>query len=218
MRVRIELHGRGLQQRGFHLTAELAATGAEATGAAAAAEGEDEGEAEEGAAEADFDERQRPPKAPLVEHAAAVGAMPESGVVTAEQAESALSRTMATELDQNMLDTLDADTKEEEDALAGRQVNPPEAEYSCICWQPHAPDSVSALTVGWDAGRAAQSLNRADFACTSAAAMCHSFRVDLRQSRRSPGLLQGPLAPQALPVLRRPLVLQTLVLSAQGRR
>ena len=62
----------------------------------------------------DFDERPRARRASLVEHAAAVGEIPESGVVTAEQAESALGRTMATELDQDMLDAVDADTKEEE--------------------------------------------------------------------------------------------------------
>ena len=60
-------------------------------------------DADEGAAEGDFDEHPRPRKAPLVEHAAAVGEMPESGVVAAEQAESALGRTMATELDQGIL-------------------------------------------------------------------------------------------------------------------
>ena len=56
-------------------------------------------DADEGAAEGDFDERPRARQAPLVEHAAAVREIPESGVVTAEQAESALGRTMAIELD-----------------------------------------------------------------------------------------------------------------------
>ena len=37
--------------------------------------------------------------------------------VTAEQAESALGRTMATELDVEISVTVDADTKEEEEAL-----------------------------------------------------------------------------------------------------
>ena len=83
-------------------------------------------DAGESAAEVDFDERPRARarQAPLIEHAAAVGEIPENGIVTAEQAESAHGRTMATELDLDMLDALDADTKEEEDALAGRQVNP----------------------------------------------------------------------------------------------
>ena len=150
-------------------------------------------EAEEGAAEADFDERPRPRRASLVEHAAGTGEIPDTGVVTAEQAESALGRTLATELDQDMFDTIDADTKEEEEALAGRQVNPAEVDYSCICWQPGAPDSVSAVAVGWDADLGTRVLNREDFSCTASrissafqaglAAMCHSFRADLQTSR-----------------------------------
>ena len=104
---------------------------------------------EEGAGEMDFDERPRACKAALVEHAAVVGEMPDDGVVTAEQAESALGKTLATEIDQDMLDALDPDTKEEEDALAGRHVNPPGVAYSSICWQSVAPDSVGAVTVGW---------------------------------------------------------------------
>ena len=75
--------------------------------------------------------------------------MPDDGVVTAEQAESALGRTMATEIDQDMLDAPDPDTKKEEGALAGRRVNPPGVAYSSICWQSVAPDSVGAVTVGW---------------------------------------------------------------------
>ena len=104
---------------------------------------------EEGAGEMDFDERPRTRKAALVEHAAAVGEIPDDGVATEEQAESALGRTMAPELDQDMLDALDPDTQEEEDALAGRHVNPPGVAYSSICWQSDAPLSVSAVNVGW---------------------------------------------------------------------
>ena len=48
---------------------------------------------EEGAGEMDFDDRPRACKASLVEHAAAVGDIPDDGVVTAEQAECALGRT-----------------------------------------------------------------------------------------------------------------------------
>ena len=127
-----------------------------------------------------------------MEHTAAVGEIPESGVATAEQAESALGRTMATERDQDMLDAVDAGTKEEEDAPAGRQVNPPDVDYSCICWQPRSPDSLSALAVGWGAGRGTPSLSRADFACAPAgvsmifhagpASAGRSSRADFRQS------------------------------------
>ena len=149
---------------------------------------------EEGAGEIDFDERPRTRKAALVEHAAAVGEIPDDGVVTAEQAESALGRTMATEIDQDMLDALDPDTKEEEDALAGRHVNPPGVAYSSICWQPDAPDSVSAVTVGWDAKLETRSLSRSDFARTSfgmtqtfhagLAAMSSSFKDDLQRTKQ----------------------------------
>ena len=54
--------------------------------------------------------------------------------VTAEQAESALGRTMATELDVEISDTVDADTKEEEDG----------ADYSCLVGPPGAPSTASA--------------------------------------------------------------------------
>ena len=71
--------------------------------------------------------------------------------VTAEQAESALGRTMATELDVEISDTVDADTNEEEDGM----------DYSCLAWQPGAP------SMGWEADRPARLLSRADFACTA---------------------------------------------------
>ena len=151
-------------------------------------------DSEEGAGEIDFDERPRTRKAALVEYAAAVGEIPDNGVVTAEQAESALGRTMATELDQDMLDALDPDTKEEEDALAGRQVNPPGVAYSCICWQPSAPDSVSAASVGRDEKLEKRLLSRSDFECTSTgmtktchaglAAMSSSFKDELQRTKQ----------------------------------
>ena len=122
---------------------------------------------EKSAGEMNFDERPRTCKAALAGHAAAVGEIPDDGPVTAEQAESTLGRTMATELDQDMLDALDPDTKEEEDALAGRQVNPSGAAYSCICWQPSAPDSVSAATVGWGEKIEKRLLSRSVFERTS---------------------------------------------------
>ena len=63
-------------------------------------------------------------KTVLVEHAAAVGEIPKNARVFPEQAESALGRTLATEIDVGYTDAVDADTKEEEEALAGHQVNP----------------------------------------------------------------------------------------------
>ena len=56
--------------------------------------------------------RQR--KQTLIEHTQHPGEFPFGMQVTAEQAESALGRTMATELDVEISDTVDADTKEEE--------------------------------------------------------------------------------------------------------
>ena len=55
----------------------------------------------------------------LVEHTQQVGEVPQHAAVTAEQAESALGRSVATELDEDLVDAVDADTKEEEEALAG---------------------------------------------------------------------------------------------------
>ena len=87
--------------------------------------------------------------------------------MTAEQAESALGRTLATEIDIDLDDAVDADTKEEEEKLAGYQVNPSGVDYSCVSWQPDAPGSVSAEIVGWDAEQVARPLRRTDFACTA---------------------------------------------------
>ena len=48
---------------------------------------------------------------------------------------------------------MDADTKEEEEALAGHQVNPSGLDYTCLVWQPREPDSATAVTMGWEATR-----------------------------------------------------------------
>jgi len=89
-----------------------------------------------------------------------VGEIPQNALVTAEQAESALGRTVATELDVDISEAVDADTNEEEEVLAGRQVNPSDVDYSCLSWQPAAPDSVSAEAIGWEVGRAADRHHR----------------------------------------------------------
>ena len=83
-----------------------------------------------------------------------------------EQAESALGRTMATEVDGDYIGAMDADTKEEEEALARHQVNPSELDYQCLVWQPLAPDSVSAATMGWEPTRLARRLVLSDFKCS----------------------------------------------------
>ena len=67
---------------------------------------------------------------PLVEHTQRPGEVSSGAQATAEQAESALGRTMATELDVDISEAVDADTKEEEEALQGHQVNPSGADYS----------------------------------------------------------------------------------------
>merc|ERR1711994_305817 len=46
----------------------------------------------------------------LVEHTHEIGQVPENAVVTAEQTESALGRTLANEIDINLADTVDPDT------------------------------------------------------------------------------------------------------------
>ena len=71
------------------------------------------------------------------------------------------------ELDIDTSEAVDGDTKEEEEALAGRQVNPKDVDYSCISWQPDAPGTASAQTMGWESDRPVRSLSRADFTCTA---------------------------------------------------
>ena len=103
----------------------------------------------------------------LVEHTHEIGQVPETALVTAEQAESALGRTIATEIDVDFDDAVDPDTKEEEEKLAGYQVNPSGVNYECVSWQPDAPGAVSAEIFGWDGGRVVGPLTRKDFACTA---------------------------------------------------
>ena len=74
--------------------------------------------------EACIHDRSRKGKQTLVEHTQHPGEVPSGVEVTAEQSESALGRTMATELEVEISEAVDADTKEEEEALAGHQVNP----------------------------------------------------------------------------------------------
>ena len=105
---------------------------------------------------------------------------------------------MATELDVDISEAVEADTKEEEEALAWRQVNPSGVDYSCLSWQLAAPDSVSAEAIGGEAGRAARPLGRADFSCTATgiankfhAALSNlgqGFRADLERSQKEASL------------------------------
>ena len=128
-----------------------------------------------------------------MEHTEEIGQVPEHAIVTAAQAESALGRTLAADIDIDLADTVDLDTKEEEEKLTGYQVNPSGVDYSCVSWQPNAPGSVSAEVVGWDAARVAQTLERKDFACTakdvkgklqnSVKDLDNGFKTDLNDAR-----------------------------------
>ena len=141
----------------------------------------------------DLGERPRKEKTILLEHAASVGEIPRNARVSAEQAESALGRTIATELDVDYTDAVDADTKEEEEALAGHQVHPSGFGYDCLSWQPLAPDCVSADTVGWELARPVRRLARADFKCSKEsitaklrgglASLAAEFREEMDSSR-----------------------------------
>ena len=61
--------------------------------------------------------------------------MPPRAVVTAEQAESALGRSIATAPDAGISEAADVDTMKDEEALAGHQANPSGVDYSFISWQ-----------------------------------------------------------------------------------
>jgi len=61
------------------------------------------------------------------------GDVPHDAVVTAEQAESALGHTQATELDEEIFEMIDQDQREEEEALQGHHVNPAGISYDCLC-------------------------------------------------------------------------------------
>ena len=101
---------------------------------------------------------------------------------------------MATELDVDVSEAMDADIKEEEDALVGHQVNPTGVDYSCIAWLPCAPDGVFAAVVGWDCSRLARALGKNDFACTAAgvasklqaglAGLAQGFRAEMERAKQ----------------------------------
>ena len=97
-----------------------------------------------------------------------MGEVPPDAIVTAEQAESALGRAQGTEFDEDLFETIDLELRQEEEALAGRHINPSGVDYSCLCHD--LPDSVSAAAFGWDATKAVpRLLTRQDFALTGVA-------------------------------------------------
>ena len=131
-----------------------------------------------------FEGRPQEKKVPLVEHTHGPGEIPDDAVVTAEQAESALGRTIATEFEIGINEAADADTQQEEEALAGYQVNPPGVDYSCIAWQPNAPDLVTAAMAGWESHRPIRELRKADFLVT-AAGMSSCFQKGLEDMSKA---------------------------------
>ena len=66
-----------------------------------------------------------------------IGEVPPDAVVTPEQAESALGHAQATEFDEDGLELLDQELREEEEeALTGRQVNPTGVDYALLAFDP----------------------------------------------------------------------------------
>ncbi len=106
---------------------------------------------------------------PLVQFPEQLAEMPHDAVVTAEQAESALGRNLATESDEDLLEQIDMDQREEEEALAGKLIHPDGVGYSCLAWSPAssltAPDSVNAKDMGWHPPLLLPELTRKDFLC-----------------------------------------------------
>ena len=68
----------------------------------------------------------------LLPGASQIGEIPHDARVTPEQAESALGHNQATEFDEDVLEMMDLDQREEEEALTGRHVNPGGVDYSCL--------------------------------------------------------------------------------------
>ena len=95
-------------------------------------------------------------------------------LVPPEQTESALGHSLATEFDEDLLEAIDLDQRAEEEALLGRQVNPTDANYACLCWSPPSGDatadvaSLPADSVGWDQSLPLRELCRSDFAINPA--------------------------------------------------
>ena len=112
-------------------------------------------------------DRSRQRKQTLVEHTQRPGEIPSGVEVTEEQTDSALGRTMATELNADISEAVDGDTKEEEEAREGHRVNPNGVDSSCVSGQPDAPGIASADIMGWEADLPVRRLSRVDFACTA---------------------------------------------------
>ena len=90
--------------------------------------------------------------------------VPADAIVDPVQAESALGRVQATELDDEDLETQDAALRAEEEALLGCHVNPQSPEYPCL-----AIDCSAGLRhgIGWHPPLIPRKLARDDFGCSS---------------------------------------------------
>ena len=83
-----------------------------------------------------------------------MGEVAHDAVVSAAQAESALGRNLATELDDDLWEPVDDDQRAEEEQSVGRGVHPQSADmdYSLLCWSPdptdvkHSPDWINCVS------------------------------------------------------------------------
>ncbi|MBM4179915.1 MAG: hypothetical protein FJ211_11410, partial [Ignavibacteria bacterium] len=95
-----------------------------------------------------------------------IGEMPVDAVVTPEQAESALGHAQANDFDEDLLESLDQELRQEEEALVGRVVNPADVDYALLVYDGN--DRESMRTFGWDESVAPpRSLSLQDFAFTA---------------------------------------------------
>ena len=76
-----------------------------------------------------------------------IGEVPSDAVVTPEQAESALGHAQATEFDEDRMELLDQELRQEEEALLGRQVNPTGIDYRLLVCDPTQEESRQRM--GW---------------------------------------------------------------------
>ena len=91
-----------------------------------------------------------------------IGEVPSDAVVTPEQAESALGHAQATEFDEDRMELLDQELRQEEEALLGRQVNPSGIDYRLVVCDPTQEES--RQRIGWgDAFGVPRVLNLGEF-------------------------------------------------------
>jgi hypothetical protein len=80
------------------------------------------------------------------------GVLPSNACVDAAMAESSLGWNINDEIDDDMLDSVDADTKAEEECLRGVVLNPPGLDYTCFAPEISLMDPQDAASVGLDGG------------------------------------------------------------------